>query len=109
LAVKFQVVLHEGVVDRSLRVPLAEAMRRAYASAFGVDAAALSVDFAEVRRGRFFTAGRPSRSALVGVSVPRGTSPADRARLMSAITAIWCETAGLTPDDVVVSASDSTT
>ena len=104
---KFQLILHEGVVEKALRPTLAREIRRLYASRFGGAEDDVTVDVTEIPKGRFFTAGEPSRSSLIGGSVPKGTTSADRTRLMSDITAIWCEVTGCSPNEVVVSVSDA--
>lgn len=104
---KFQLILHEGVVDQTLIPRLAQEIRRVYGANFGGGEEQVTVDVTEIPAGRFFTAGKPSRTSLIGGSVPRGTSRADRTRVMSEITAIWCEVTGCTPNDVVVSVSDA--
>ena len=103
----FQLIVHQGVVDAALRPKLAREIRRVYAAQFGGSEDQVAVDVTEIPHGRFFTAGRLSRTSLIGGSVPKGTASADRTRLMSAITAIWCEITGCTPNDVVVSVSDA--
>ena len=104
---RFQVLLHEGVIDPRLQPRLAQELRRIYARNLGGAEDDVSVDVAEIPQGRFFTAAQPSRSSLVGGSVPAGTSPTERTRLMSEITSMWCEITGCTPDEVVVSISDT--
>lgn len=104
---KFQMLLHEGVVGPELQPQLAQELRRIYATRFGAAEAEIEVEISEIPKGRFFTAGKPSRSSLVGGSVPAGTSSADRTRLMAEITSMWCERTGCTPDDIVVSISDA--
>jgi phenylpyruvate tautomerase PptA (4-oxalocrotonate tautomerase family) len=103
---EFQVLLHEGVVAEAVRPRLAEGIRRIYARVFGVAEDQVTVAITEIPQGRFFTAARPSRSSLIGGSVAAGTSQADRARLMSEITSMWCDVTGCTPNEVVVSVSD---
>jgi len=105
--VRFRVILHEGVVSEAARPTLAGGIRRAYAALFEVPAEAVIVDFSEFSRGRFFTAGRPSTSSIVAGTVPSGTSTEQRHRLLSEITALWCETTGCTPHEIVVSAGDA--
>lgn len=103
----FQLILHESVVDKTLHPRLAREIRRIYADHFGGAEDEVTVDVIEIPTGRFFTAGQPSRSSLIGGIVPKGTSSAARTRLMSEITAIWCEITGCTPNEVVVSVSDA--
>jgi phenylpyruvate tautomerase PptA (4-oxalocrotonate tautomerase family) len=103
----FQVILHEGVVDETLRPRLTREMRRIYAGIFGTDENQVAVEVTEIPKGRFFTAAKPSSSSLIGVGVPAGTSRADRTRLMSKITAMWCSITGCTANEIVVSASDA--
>jgi phenylpyruvate tautomerase PptA (4-oxalocrotonate tautomerase family) len=107
VAVRFRVILHEGVVPEAVRPALAGGIRRAYAALFGVPAEAVAVEFTELARGRFFTAGRPSSTSIVAGTVPSGTAAARRERLLSEITALWCRTTGCTPHEVVVSAGDA--
>jgi len=101
------VILHEGVVAEALRPQLAAGLGRIYAGLFPVPAAELGVDFTELPRGRFFTAGKPSTSSIVACSVPAGTDDAQRHRLLAELTAFWCETTGCTPHEVVVTAADA--
>lgn len=102
----FHLLLHEGVVPEALRPRLAEGIRRIYADIFGA-AESVSVEVTEIPKGRFFTAAEPSRTSIIGGSVPAGTSRADRTRFMSEVTAMWCEVTGCTPNDVVISAADA--
>jgi phenylpyruvate tautomerase PptA (4-oxalocrotonate tautomerase family) len=104
---KFQVIVHEGVVAEALHPRLAQEMRRIYAGVFGAAEDGVAVEFTAVPEGRFFTAGKPSRSSLIGVGVPAGTPAAERTRLMSEITAAWCAITGCTANEIVVSASDA--
>lgn len=101
-----QFLLHEGVVGKAQQAKLADEIRLIYARNFGTPAREISVDVTEIPKGRFFTAATPSRSSLIGGSVPKGTAKADRTRLMAEITEMWCEVTGCTADDVVVSMSD---
>ena len=104
---KFRVILHEGVVPEAVRPALAGGIRRAYAALFAVPAEAVAVDFTEFARGRFFTAGRPSTTSIVAGTVPTGTPTDRRHRLLSEITALWCETTGCTSHEIVVTAGDA--
>jgi hypothetical protein len=101
------VILHEGVVPETLRSELAAGLGGAYARLFRVPAAEIGVDFTVLPRGRFFTAGRPSRSSIIAGTVPAGTPDERRHRLLSEITALWCEVTGCTPHEVVVTAADA--
>ena len=103
---KFQLLLHQGVVDPRLHSRLSQDLQRIYSSQFG-GAGEIAVEITEIPRGRFFTAAEPSRSSLIGGSIPAGTASADRTRLMSSITAMWCEVTGCVADEVVVSISDA--
>ena len=104
---RFRVTLHEGVVPERLRSRLAAGLCAVYARAFGTPAAELGVDFTELARGRFFTAGKPSTSSIILCTVPAGTADAQRHRLLAELTACWCETTGCTPHEVVVTAADA--
>ena len=103
----FQVILPEGLVDRRLHSRLVSEVRRIYARVFDAVEEQVAVEITEIPPGRFFTAGKPSRSSLVGGTVPPGTSRADRTRFLSDVTAMWCEVTGCAPHDVLVSASDA--
>ncbi len=100
-------ILHEGVVPEAVRPELDGGIRRLYAALFEVPAEAVAVDFTELARGCFFTAGRPSTSSIVAGTVPAGTPTERRHRLLSEITALWCETTGCSPHEIVVSAGDA--
>ncbi len=104
---RFRVILPEGVVPAALRPELAAGIGRVYARLFGAPAAEIGVDWSELPRGRFFTAGRPSTSSIIAGTVPAGTSDESRHRLLAEITALWCETTGCTPHEVVVTAADA--
>jgi len=104
---RYQVLLHEGVVNEALRPQLKTELRRIYGEIFRVDSEQVGVDITEIPKGRFFTAAKPSCSSLIGVGVPAGTSREDRTRFMSDVTAMWCRVTGCTPNDIVVSASDT--
>ena len=103
---KFQVILHEGVFDESLHASLTQELCHIYAKIFAVAEDQLSADITVIPKGRFFTAAKPSRTSLVGIGVPAGTSNTDRTRLMSEITSMWCRVTGCTANEVVISASD---
>jgi hypothetical protein len=104
---RFRVILHAGVVDAALRPELATGIGRIYAGLFAAPAGEIGVDFTELARGRFFTAGEPSTSSIVAGTVPAGTEDAKRHRLLAEITALWCGTTGCTPHQVVVTAADA--
>jgi len=105
--VRFRVIVHEGVIAEALQPELAAGLGRVYAEIFEVPAAEIRADFTLMPRGRFFTAGRPSRSSIIACSVPVGANDARRQRLLAEITALWCELTGCTPHDVVVTAADA--
>lgn len=104
---RFRVILHEGVVPAELRPALESGLCRLYGELFPVAAADVGVDVTELPRGRFFTAGRPSTTSIIAGTVPRGTPGEQRTRLLSEITALWCDTTGCSPHQVVVSAGDA--
>jgi phenylpyruvate tautomerase PptA (4-oxalocrotonate tautomerase family) len=106
---KFQLLLHEGVIEPNLQPRLAQELRRIYTRNWGGAEDHISVNVTEIPKGRFFTAAKPSRSSLVGGSVPAGTSRTARTRLMAEITSMWCELTGCTPNEIVVSISDAPT
>ena len=104
---RFRIILHEGVVPESLWPQLAAGLGRIYTERFHVPAAEVGADFTVMPRGRFFTAAEPSRSSIIAGTVPAGTPDAQRHRLLAEITALWCETTGCTPHQVVVTAADA--
>jgi hypothetical protein len=101
------VILHEGVVPEALRPELAAGLGRIYTALFATPAGELGVDFTELPRGRFFTAAELSTSSIIAGTVPAGTTDERRHRLLAEITALWCETTGCTPHQVVVTAADA--
>ena len=104
---RFRVILHEGVVAETLRPELATGLGRIYAGLFAAPAGEIGVDFTVLPSGRFFTAGEPSTSSIIAGVVPVGTPNERRHRLLAEITALWCETTGCTPHEVVVTAADA--
>ena len=80
---------------------------RIYAELFELPAGEIGADFTVMPRGRFFTAGKPSTSSIIAGTVPAGTPNELRHRLLAEITALWCETTGCTPHQVVVTAADA--
>ena len=100
-------IVHEGVIPEALYPELAAGLGRVYAGLFEVPAAEIGVDFTELPRGRFFTAGEPSTSSIIAGTVPAGTPNEGRHRLLAEITALWCEGTGCTPHQVVVTAADA--
>jgi phenylpyruvate tautomerase PptA (4-oxalocrotonate tautomerase family) len=104
---RFRVIVPEGVVSEALRPELAAGLVRSYAALFRTPAAELGVDFTELPRGRFFSAGELSRTSIIAGTVPAGTKDDQRHRLLAEITALWCETTGCSPHEVVVTAADA--
>jgi hypothetical protein len=109
MAGQFQVILHAGVVDARLHPRLTGEIRRIYTSIFDTAETHVIVEITEIPSGWFFTAAQPSCSSLVGGTVPAGTTRADRTRLMSEISAMWCATTGCTANEIVISISDEGT
>jgi hypothetical protein len=104
---RFRVIVPAGVVPEAVRPELGAGLARSYAALFATPAAEIAVDFTELPRGRFFTAGKPSRTSIIAGTVPSGTPNERRHRLLAEITALWCETTGCTPHEVVVTAADA--
>jgi phenylpyruvate tautomerase PptA (4-oxalocrotonate tautomerase family) len=104
---RFRVIVPEGVVPEAVRPELCAGLARIHAALFSVPAAEIGVDFTELPRGRFFTAGQASRTSIIAGTVPAGTPDERRHRLLGEITALWCETTGCTPHEVVVTAADA--
>jgi hypothetical protein len=109
MAGQFQILLHDQVVDPALRPRLVQEIRRIYAALFSAAEGSVTVEIAEVPKGWFFTAAEPSTSSIIGGTVPAGTAGADRTRLMTEISAMWCATTGCTPNELVVSVLDDGT
>ncbi len=105
---RFQIVLHEGVVPDGLRPDLAAGIRRTYCGVFGGAADAVDVDFTQIAAGHMFTAAELSRTSVVAGHVPPGTSREDRTRFLRGVTELWCEVTGCSANEIVVSASDAT-
>ena len=104
---RFQVILHEGVVDGELHATLADGLRRIYAGLFSVAETEIDVGIDEIPSGLFFTAAKPSSSSIVAGTVPLGTSKDDRTRLLSEICDMWCDVTGCTPGEIVATAADA--
>lgn len=65
--------LVNGTIAEQTRRRVVDGLARINAEHFGIPAAELSVEFTEVARGLWFTAGEPSRASMVLGSVPPGT------------------------------------
>ena len=71
----------------------------------GVDAR-LAVVWITVPAGSGYSAGRPSRSSIVQVSVPDEFDQIARVSLMREISERWCEVTGQAPAELMVGAPD---
>jgi hypothetical protein len=74
--------------------------------ALGGHAAQIRFVWIDVAKGSGYTAGKPSTSSVVGLTVPKGTDDALRARLLRSVCDAWSQTVGCTLDEIVVNASD---
>jgi phenylpyruvate tautomerase PptA (4-oxalocrotonate tautomerase family) len=66
-----------------------------------------AVEFVEVERGLWFTAGKPSQASMLLGSVPRGTEQSVRVALMDALAHRFSEITGAPYHDVMVVAADA--
>lgn len=99
--------LVNGSIDAPTRQRVVDGLVRIYREHFNLPESALRVEFIEVRPGRWFTAGKPSRASMVLGGVPVGTAQPARVALMEAVCRMFSEITGAPYDDVMVVAADT--
>ena len=98
-------MVQEGQIPAEQRATLERALKTAIGDHVGPDAK-LAVAWMTVPKGSGYSAGEPSRSSLVQVSVPDGFSQASRETLMHDINDRWCAITGQTKYELMVSVPD---
>jgi hypothetical protein len=97
--------LVNGPIASPLRADVARAVAQVYAEHLPQVSLA-PVEFIEVARGMWFTAGRVSQASMLLGSVPQGTAQATRVALMDALARRFSEITGAPYHDVMVVAAD---
>lgn len=98
--------LVNGPIDTPLRVEVERAVQQVYAGHLPQVSLA-PVEFIEVARGMWFTAGRVSQASMLLGSVPQGTPQAKRVALMDELAHRFSQITGAPYHDVMVVAADS--
>ena len=98
--------LVNGSVSAPLREQVVLGLQRINAERFGIGADQLRVEFTEVARGMWFTAGKPSQASMVLGSVPAGTTQQQRVALMADVCKMFSEVTGAPYNGVMVVAAD---
>lgn len=98
--------LVNGSIDAVQRERVVQGLQAVYRRAFELPADQLSVEFTEVPKGLWFTAGQVSKASMVLGSVPAGTSQPQRVSLMAEVCRMFSDATGAPYDDVMVVAAD---
>lgn len=98
-------MVQEGRIPPEQRATLERALKTAITDHVGPDAK-LAVAWMTVPAGSGYSAGKPSTSSLVQLSVPDGFPQQSRAALMHDVNDRWCTITGQSPYDLVVSVPD---
>ena len=98
-------MVQEGRISAELKTSLESALKTAVRDHVGDDAK-LAVAWLTVPSGSGYSAGKPSTSSLVQLSVPDGFSQDSRAALMHDVSVRWCTISGQTKYEVMVSVPD---
>ncbi len=97
--------LVNGLIDASARARVEHEIVAVYAR-YIPQARMGRVEFIEVARGMWFTAGRPSQASMLLGSVPQGTPQDTRVALMDDLARRFSDITGAPYHDVMVVAAD---
>lgn len=98
--------LVNGSIDALQRERVVLGLHDIYRRTFGLSADQLSVEFSEVPKGLWFTAGKPSQASMVLGSVPAGVAQPQRVALMAEVCRLFSDSTGAPYNDVMVVAAD---
>lgn len=98
-------MVQEGQFSAEQRVALEAALKAVAKQHVGSDAT-LAVAWRPVPKGSGYSAGKPSTSSLVQLSVPDGFGQASREAIMHDVNERWCAITGQTPYQLMVSVPD---
>jgi hypothetical protein len=99
-------LVQQDQIAPGVRQQLEVEIGRIAREALGDHATQIRFVWIDVAKGHGFTAGKPSTSSVVGLTVPNGTDDALRARLLRSVCDAWVRSVGCTLDEIVVNASD---
>ena len=98
-------MVQEGQFSSEQRTALEAALKDVVKKRVG-SKAMLAVAWRPVPKGSGYSAGKPSTSSLVQLSVPDGFSQASREEIMRDVNGRWCAITGQTPYQLMVSVPD---
>lgn len=98
--------LVNGAIDATQRVAVQQSVIEIFAHHLP-QVRLSAIEFVEVERGLWFTAGKPSQATMLLGSVPRGTDQAVRVALMDALAHRFSDITGAPYHDVMVVAADA--
>ncbi len=98
-------MVQEGQISDEQKASLERALKTAIGDHVGPEAK-LAVAWMTVPKGSGYSAGEPSRSSLVQLSVPDGFSQSARAALMHDVNDRWCAITGQSKYELMVSVPD---
>lgn len=99
-------LVQQDQIAPAVRQQLEVEIGRIAREALGGHATQIRFVWIDVARGFGYTAGKPSTSSVVGLTVPNGTDDGLRERLLRSVCEAWSRTVGCTLDEIVVNASD---
>ena len=98
--------LVNGTIDARQRVAVEQSVTEIFARHLP-QVRLSAIEFVEVQRGLWFTAGKPSQATMLLGSVPRGTDQPVRVALMDDLAHRFSEITGAPYHDVMVVAADA--
>lgn len=99
--------LVNGRIEEPARAVVRDGLVRLNAERFGIDPAAVQIEFIEIAQGLWYTAGEPSTASMVLGTVPIGTTQEVRVEVMDEIARLFCTATGSAYDEVMVVAADA--
>ena len=103
--ITFECIVQEGCVPEDIRPRLTKELARLSTSILGGAPEEVEVTYNEIPKGYGFRGGEPSTTSLVRGSI-EGCEQEVRVRLLREVGDRWCDIAGCTPDELVVSIRD---
>jgi phenylpyruvate tautomerase PptA (4-oxalocrotonate tautomerase family) len=102
----YQCVVPAGALDPDQRTRVAETITTIHCEVTGAPPEFVNVVFTEPPAGAMFTAGKPSRTAIVAGNIRAGRPPEARRALLDRISDAWVEITGWGKQELVVSVAD---
>ena len=104
--ISFNCIVQERAVGQQTWPELESRLARIASDVLGRAAEDVAVEFTVIPHGHGFRGGEISTTSLVRGLIPPGCAQEMRVDLMRRICDMWCEVAGCTVEELVVSARD---